>query len=178
MPRPPMTPARRVAMQAVMWVALAASVGVAALIDGGESLGQIARFGPISLRLPEGWEVAVPDEATPPRRGEVVIDARDPEGERLLHLYSDRFDTPGAAAQSLSLTGSVPVSDFQSNGLTWKLERVPAPSDGQRFRGWVAITATPGGRVIGVLLGTAGLPDAADRKLLELVARSVRVGGR
>ena len=65
MPRPLDIPRwRRFAMQAIMWVILAATVGVAALIDRRVELGTPEKLDGVELRLPKNWIREVRTDST------------------------------------------------------------------------------------------------------------------
>ena len=164
-------------MQGAMWLILAAAVAAASVVGGRNELGPARQVGPISVQLPEGWEVEVPDAPGASASKSISISARDPGAARALHLVSERFADPADAARSVAPASAEGAETLKSGGLEWTVERTPVGGNRKRLQGWIAGSATPAGRAVVVLLGSAGPPSESDRKVLEQVVRSVRVRG-
>ncbi len=197
-PRPPVSPVRRIAMQGVMWVILAAAVATAALVDGRGELGPTRTVGPITVRLPGGWEpVRLPivgPSGGPSGGREVLVKVREESGGartgirplngRSLDVAVRRFATAEAAGRALAAMASDTVATVTANGLEWTVYpayqlRSAGGAPVQVLAGWSAATATRGGRLVEVNLmtpgGATGGAAEADPALLLRVVESVRV---
>ena len=193
-PRPPVSPVRRIAMQGVMWVILAAAVATAALVDGRGELGPTRTVGPITVRLPGGWEPVRLPIVGPSGGREVLVKVREESGGartgirplngRSLDVAVRRFATAEAAGRALAALASDDVANVTANGLEWTVYpayqlRSAGGAPVQVLAGWSAATATRGGRLVEVDLltpgGAAGGAAEADPALLLRVVESVRV---
>jgi hypothetical protein len=86
MPRPQTTRFRRLAQQTIMWLVLAATMGVAAVVDLRlNRLGKPVTLGEMTLRLPSGWIETDED-------GEILL--RERGDEAVARTLSVRYESP------------------------------------------------------------------------------------
>jgi len=178
-------------MQIVMWLLLAASIGAAAVVShfraGGvlPELGEVLSFGPIHLKLPADWAVTRPSEA-----GFEAILASEPAeqlGRQLVvsRVKLGRYLSPTQAATEMRLGdyGRAPEVDETRptkiagyTGATWAEQyEVGVPgSSAQRVKRICAVVVLPSRRAVKIELQGHGRPNGSDRKLVELIAQSLR----
>lgn len=193
MPRPNETPRwRRVAMQGIMWVILAATVGVAALVNhevrrthGGELAQPVRVSDDLSIRLPLGWRVI--DESD----GYIEVqEGKDDAGRTL----SVRIGTGGSLFESFWALGGgeesrpvkamdIPVGDQTGRLIVRKksLARIDL-----RLRGYYEIDTSvtapiqPGNRKLTITLSEVGRGQKSQIEgnidLVKRIAGSVQAG--
>lgn len=86
---------RRIAEQTIMWVILAATVGLAAVVDVRlNRLGEVQQIGEVSLRLPRGWQPIAEDSAA-------VIRLRERGDDSFVRTLTVRYDSGGFSLRDL-----------------------------------------------------------------------------
>jgi len=176
---------RRLMMQAIMWIVLAGTVGLAAVVnharqqDLSPSLGQPRSFGLITLRLPDDWRIS--DSSQDPG---VLLIAWDPVFDRQL-IVSEHgiglFDLLGLSTEPRSGAGRrterIQVGDDQ--GVLSIQHEVDEQQDYYRLS---AARGLRGGRVLLLTLIVPGQMQSrgveSGRELLKRVAASVRIHTR
>ena len=145
---------RHIAMQVTMWLILAVTLGLAALVArargrGMEGLGDPAPLGPLVVRWPDGWS------ATPARDGDrIVLTAVEPHaasghGGGVFQITEEGLQGPPASPADCAdyLASNFPDQDFDSYqvyfvGLHVTGVEAQIPAEGKP--GALAASARPG----------------------------------
>jgi len=190
------TPARRVAMQAALWGVLAASLGLAAIVDArlgsgsAMSLGTEEHRGQIRFKMPTGWAVsykagedprivAVAEELSEPRRS-VAIYKEKIRGEMTPLYYfedsglsSDIFGRRTPPASVVTVPGA--------SAIQMRAQILMRDADAPETELVICAlyptrgTDEPGAVAVTLWLSDRGASMAADMQLLKQVAASVKV---
>lgn len=172
---------RRVVMQAVMWLILGGTVGLAQLIAYKRNhapieLGAPVRLGQVDVRLPAGWEAVGLAGST--------LEAQEPDTRRMVRVM---FNPPMLeAAEQPSGQGAVPISTepLEFNGLHRRGLMAAISQYQMSAQGLVpeqvlrAAAELPGRNIIVVEVHQyAAQMGPADRLLLQAVADGITPAG-
>lgn len=175
---------RRVLMQAVMWVILAGTLGLAQLVVVERRQAPVAldppmRVGPIRVQVPAGWSAT---EDSDPERG--VVEVADKDQTRQLTVAVNR-GRPGQELQRLLEqpgTGTQPINfaGLGQQGVLMERQFALRAPDGAVSHEdvMVAFTQLPSGYVIEVQLEQHGARvGVGDPAIVEAVANSITWAG-
>ncbi|WP_428940237.1 hypothetical protein [Fontivita pretiosa] len=176
---------RRFMMQAIMWIVLAGTVGLAAIVnharrqDLNPSLGQPRTFGQVTLRLPDDWQIS--DSSEDPR---VMLVAWDRVFERQLIVSEHAIgllDLLGLSTEPRSAAGrrTEPIQVGDDQGVLSIHHEVDDQQDYYRLS---VSRGLPGGRVLLLTLIVPGQMQSrgveSGRELLKRIAASVQIDTR
>jgi hypothetical protein len=195
---------RWIVMQVVLWVILAATVGLAALVDNGHiwlqsaGLGKSTTLGTISFRLPEHWKISRGSGATVAMAaepggssgtpGRTISIIRLATGQNMLPL--EFLQWAGLVDNSLRVT-ALDGSDWPSATICgWPAEsyllsdrrydgfRTDQPGvESSQPRTLIACAVLPGGDAVAVAMDVMGPANIEDGDLLDAVAASIVIKG-
>ena len=194
---------RAVALQVVMWLVLAASLGLAAFIDHRRSgsldvaLGEPVTEGRVVVRLPKGWDVDQKEtRAGPPRTLALVDYDRQNRRRRTLRISQEQqTGRPRGPEYYIEATVNLPLGDEEGAGLPVEPFRFLGQDDGvlvplkintkalRRYgrqldipeAGLYACAVTPDGLTVMLQLTGDGAYGPSNRALLRQVADSMRL---
>jgi hypothetical protein len=202
MPKPSdYTPARRLAMQTVMWVILGTTVALAAWVDQSqrrarhvELSAEVIHSASVSLRLPAKWRTRAGDDD--PR---LIADATEGEsgsgagsgagaGAREIWILRDRLEIPISPGEYLARSFGLTFDDEESSGrwparvlnvanvpglLVTSVRPLPRRGEDAMQKDLFACAVLPSLQVIVVHLQGFGAPAPSDDAVVREVARTI-----
>jgi hypothetical protein len=186
-------------MQAVMWLILAATVGLAALVTNDRRrasrvrLGDSVEYGTISIALPVKWKARTRAEGNP----RIVVQANEPElspRARTLTIFREQASDPLSPLQYLIRNFNVPPPPASETDTRWTAPAAqsiggwpgvivntvapPAPPNTTPPRvQFLACTVLPSRDVIVVKLEGVGPADASDAEAMRNICEAMRING-
>jgi hypothetical protein len=178
---------RRVVMQILLWLALGATVGLAALVNHAVVRPQRIEAAGLSVQLPRQWQVV---EVEDPR---LAMAAVDPEGGRVVALVRQRA-APGLGAyqylrqsgllppeyqqgQTAGVVGQSPIRMAGQTGLLVIAVRI-SPQTGLPSSKLLAAVILPDREAVTIILESPGAPRQADALLIRQIADTLTVAPR
>lgn len=188
-----------------MWIILAATVGLAALVSHHKqsllvvSLGATKTFGEVTVQLPKGWEISDPASEQPP----VVVSAAEPQVDeeqrpRAVQIVYEPLAQPissleyargrvgpgGLTVRVLLEKGGITINGtpaeivYQTRDLIPHSIREQLSQGGEIKIGTICAAAIDSqGRAIAVELQAQGEVTGEDIELVKKIAASIRVRG-
>ena len=177
------TAARRVAMQALMWLILGATLAVAAVIshrDGGASrvvLGVPTRVGALTVALPQGWKVSV-------REGTLTASEPAPAPlRRMIEIQQEALDQdPLPSAEELLESRAqtdLRLTELKFAGLhvtgAYMENFIKEDDDAPQHSVLIGAAVLPSR--IGIFMVLKGTPDRSDLGLFQKIADTIKLAG-